>query len=113
MVVASTVLSEVDGERGTLIIAGTDVERLAVKARFEEVCERLWEPYLPGLGRARVWAHAQLAELGSALSLPDGMEALRASLARLPAAGCLSPTLGPAMQRTFSASSRARQTPQR
>ena len=65
VVVASTVLSEVDGERGTLIIAGTDVERLAVQARFEEVCERLWEPYLPGLtaetvttglGRARVWA---------------------------------------------------------
>jgi citrate synthase len=36
--VARTALSDVDGERGRLVIAGHDVEALAGRASFEDVC---------------------------------------------------------------------------
>jgi len=93
VVVAETRLSDVDGERGRLIIAGYDVEDLAGKVPFEGACELLWTGKLPtedrlrslrqSLGQARVAAFQRLARLGDALSMKDGMEALRASLAHL------------------------------
>jgi citrate synthase len=94
VVVAETRLSEVDGERGRLVIAGSDVELLAGSASFEQVCTRLWGPYakepLPAdlqraLGDARVRAFEWLEGLGNALSAEDGMDALRASMAHVPA----------------------------
>lgn len=94
VVVAETRLSEVDGERGRLVIAGSDVESLAGSASFEQVCARLWEPYarepLPAdlqraLGDARVRAFERLEGLGDALSAEDGMDALRASMAHVSA----------------------------
>ncbi len=98
VVVADTVLSEVDGERGRLIIAGRDVEALAGVASFEALCEALWAAF-PGaapaeevrsaLGRERARAFAQLEGLGRALHAPDGMDALRGGLAQL--AGADSP----------------------
>ncbi|MGH7296509.1 MAG: citrate/2-methylcitrate synthase, partial [Polyangiaceae bacterium] len=42
VVVAETRLSDVDGERGRLVIAGRDVEQLAGAVSFEEVCALLW-----------------------------------------------------------------------
>jgi citrate synthase len=93
VVVAETRLSDVDGERGRLIIAGRDVEDLGGKVPFESACELLWSGQLPdeyrlqsirqSLGQARQAAYQSLSRLGDALSLPDGMEALRASMAHL------------------------------
>ncbi len=91
--VARTALSHVDGGRGRLIIAGHDVEDLAARACFEDVCGLLWEGHLPdpgvrehlrsSLGRARVRAFDEIPRLGSALDAPDAMDALRAAIAHL------------------------------
>jgi citrate synthase len=96
VVVADTTLSEVDGERGRLVIAGHDVESLAGRHSFEELCRELWAR-IPGatsvaelrqaLGRERVWAFEQLETLGRALASRDGMDALRGGLAQVPADG--------------------------
>ncbi|WP_437738781.1 citrate/2-methylcitrate synthase [Sorangium sp. So ce1335] len=95
VVVAETRLSEVDGERGRLTLAGHDVEELAGDggATFEDVCGLLWGGALPGAaereairaaiaeGRAR--AFALLGRIGDALTARDGMDALRAAVAHL------------------------------
>ena len=96
VVVADTALSEVDGERGRLVIAGHDVEHLGGGRTFEELCAELWGS-VPGatsaeelrlaLGRERAWAFEELEWLGRALIAPDGMDALRGALAQLPAEG--------------------------
>ncbi|HET7527230.1 MAG TPA: citrate synthase [Burkholderiaceae bacterium] len=93
VVVADTVLSDVDGERGRLVIRGHDVEQLALQHDFESACALLWTGALPGgaahaalrerLGMARVRAFARLPSLGDALAAADAMDALRASLAHL------------------------------
>ena len=93
VVVAETALSDVDGERGRLVIRGHDVEQLAPRHDFEAVCALLWSGALPdaaahaalrrGLGRARLRAFARLPALGDALAAGDGMDALRAALAHL------------------------------
>jgi len=97
VVVADTALSDVDGERGRLVIRGHDVEPLALQHDFEAVCALLWSGALPdrgahavlrdGLGRARTRAFARLAALGDALDAADAMDALRAALAHLSADG--------------------------
>ena len=97
VVVADTALSDVDGERGRLVIRGHDVEQLALQVDFEAVCALLWHGALPdaaahaalrqGLGRARVRAFARLPSLGDALASADAMDALRAALAHLRADG--------------------------
>lgn len=104
VVVADTALSDVDGERGRLVIAGHDVESLAAGADFEAVCALLWQGALPdaaghaavrhALGQGRHEAWLRLPRLGDALQAPDAMDALRAALAhlRLPARSG-SPTL--------------------
>jgi citrate synthase len=87
VVVADTRLSDVDGERGRLVIAGQDVESLAGQVPFEGVCARLWQRdeasvrHALGRGRRRAWP--RIASLGGALDTPDGMEALRAAMAHL------------------------------
>ena len=95
VVAAETVMSQVDGERGRLLIRGHDVEDLAESLPFEGVCALLWEGAAPGsgrdaelradLGRGREAAFARLGGLGTALEAADGMTALRSSLAQLPA----------------------------
>jgi citrate synthase len=90
VVVAETRLSDVDGERGRLIVAGQDVESLAGSRSFEGVCALLWRSNEPAVraalahGRARAWK--RLPSLGDALEPSDGMEALRAAMAHLRAA---------------------------
>jgi citrate synthase len=92
--VADTALSDVDGQRGQLIIAGDRVESLAGRQPFEAVCARLWglghdqapraAAALGGeLGEARVRAFAQLPALQGSLRRRDGMDALRGALAQL------------------------------
>ncbi len=93
VVVADTRLSDVDGERGRLIIAGQDVEQLTGTRTFEDVCALLWRGELPSadartalsraLGEARVRAFERLPRLGAALEAADGMDALRGSVAQL------------------------------
>lgn len=89
--VAETRLSEVDGERGRLIIAGHDVEQLAGQVSFAALWPLLLDGRFPEaaataateaqLGQARVQAAARLTHCHAALSLPDAMDALRAALA--------------------------------
>ena len=93
VIAAETVMSHIDGEAGRLVVRGYDVERLAERARFEDVCQLLWEGSLPGpaeqervrqaLAEARVRAFAGLGRLGDALSLRVPMDALRAASAHL------------------------------
>ncbi len=93
VVVAETCLSDVDGERGRLVVRGHDVEALAERADFEAACALLWSGELPGpeahaelrraLGRARVRAFAHVRTFRAALGASDGMEALRGALAQL------------------------------
>jgi citrate synthase len=93
VVAAHTVLSDVDGAAGRLVIRGFAVEDLAGRASFEDVAHLLFEGFfddLPdtqalaarlGQARAEVFAAARfdpkLAELGA-------VEAMRALVATLP-----------------------------
>ncbi|WP_437667599.1 citrate synthase [Sorangium sp. So ce1182] len=95
IVVAETRLSEVDGERGKLTLAGHDVEELAGDggATFEDVCGLLWGGALPAsaereairgaIAEGRARAFALQGRLGDALQAGDGMDALRAAVAHL------------------------------
>ena len=47
IIAATTRLSDVDGERGELTIAGYDVAELAAEATFEETTWLLWHGELP------------------------------------------------------------------
>jgi citrate synthase len=91
VVVADTRLSDVDGERGRLVIAGHDVEELAGSHTFEEVCALLWGTHADDarmrIGRARTRAFELLPRLGDAFARRGGMDALRAALAHLAASG--------------------------
>ncbi len=86
VVVADTAISEVDGEAGRLVIAGSEVEHLA--GGYEAVATRVLAAggaaLDPGrLGRARAEAFELLPRLGDALDAPDGMAALRTGLSHL------------------------------
>ena len=91
--VADTSLSHVDGEGGRLVIAGRDVEDLAGRATFEDVCGLMWTGELPddrgredirgGLAEGRAAAFADLPRIGDAQAAVDGMAALRAAVGHL------------------------------
>jgi citrate synthase len=88
VVAAETRLSDVDGERGRLTLAGHDVEELAVGWSFEDAAA-LFLGGDPGslraaLGAARQRAFARLSDLGPVLRLPNGMDALRGAIAQWP-----------------------------
>jgi citrate synthase len=97
IVVAATRMSDVDGERGRLVIRGHDVERLAPTATYEDAFLLLRDGVLPSaaarealraaIGEARARAFARLGSLGDALDALDGMEALRAALAHVRSVG--------------------------
>lgn len=92
VVVAETAISEVDGERGYLVIAGSEVERLAERATFEEAVTEVLvaggaQVGVPPLGAARAAAWELIPRLGDALALPEAMDALRTSLGHLRPAG--------------------------
>jgi citrate synthase len=91
--IGTTVLSDVDGERGRLTIAGYDVEALALRHTFEDAALLLLEGSLPDAEarlrfRARLAAdrravQADLAVYGNALRLKNPLESLRAAVALL------------------------------
>ena len=108
--VADTAISEVDGERGRLVIAGHDVEQLARTHTFEQAAARVLaagagtEIAAPASGEAastrkqverealdtgpaRLAAWELVPRLGDALDHPDAMDALRTALAHLRTTG--------------------------
>ena len=92
VIAAETVLSDVDGEAGRLVLRGATLEDLAGVVDFESVCTRLWAGLVPDLpvdlraalgdARVRVWEEASRLDAGL-LDLPP-VEGLRALMARLP-----------------------------
>ena len=93
VIAATTRLSDVDGEAGRLVIAGTAVEDLAGEVTFEDAINLVWRGRLPSaqehenlqvlLGEAREAAFEHLSDLGDALAMPDAMDALRAAAGHL------------------------------
>ncbi len=91
VVAAETVLSEVDGAAGVLIIRGRSLDELAGPARFEDVVALLFEGFyldLPAdvpaaLGKARVDVFAEVSALDTGLLDRTPIEAMRALTARL------------------------------
>jgi citrate synthase len=92
IIAAETVLSEVDGDEGRLLIRGYPVEVLAGQWSFEEVARLLWVDFFeavpddlaPALGAARVEMFAHVAALDPTLLALSPVEAMRALTARLP-----------------------------
>ncbi len=94
IVAADTVLSDVDGEAGRLVIRGVPVEVLAAREGFEGAAARLWEGFvddgldrakvLDVLGRARATAFAHVDKAVAAGAGLEPVPALRAGLATLP-----------------------------
>lgn len=90
---AETGISDVDGERGRLVIAGSDVEQLAATSTFEDAAARVLTAggaaadqvanLRAQLATSRAKAWEALARLGDSLDALDGMDALRAALAHL------------------------------
>lgn len=88
VVAAETVLSDVDGARGRLIVRGVSLDDLAGSA-YEEILELLFDGFYPAadireqLGAARKLVFAVLRQAEGLLELPP-TDAMRALLARLP-----------------------------
>jgi citrate synthase len=91
VVAARTVLSEVDGEAGRLLIRGYSLEDLAGRRSFEQVTAILWAGFfddLPGdiaaaLGQARREVFTEIVALDAPLAAHGAIEATRALTARL------------------------------
>jgi citrate synthase len=91
IVAAETVLSEVDGQAGRLVIRGHAIEELSGQASYEIAARLLLDGFfddLPAdlagpLGAARAEVFAEVAALDSALLARTPMEAMRALTARL------------------------------
>jgi len=114
IVVAETVLSEVDGEAGRLVVRGLPVEALAGHAAFEEVARRLWEGLAPppapttaavwaALGRGRVAAFRNVEELRRTAAGQPPVSALRLGLASLRPGGAGDHLLATAAVPVFAA----------
>jgi citrate synthase len=94
VIAADTVLSEVDGAAGRLIIRGFDLDQLSGHIRFESLARLLFDGFfddLPGeaafaaaLGQARAEVLAHVAHLDADLLALGVVEAVRALMARLP-----------------------------
>lgn len=92
VVAAETILSDVQGANGRLIVRGRDVEDLARNFTFEQTATHLWSGFFdalphdlqPALGAARVAAFYRLApDFHRIAALPE-TEALRAALSLTP-----------------------------
>ena len=75
VVAAETVLSEVDGQAGRLIIRGHSLDELAGRVRYEDVAHMLWDGFFddlpadfgPALGAARAAVFAEVSALDTGL----------------------------------------------
>jgi citrate synthase len=91
VIAAETVLSEVDGEAGRLLIRGHTLDELAGKSRFEDVLRLLWDGFFPDtpddltgpLGEARRAVFSEIDALDTSLVQRSPVEAVRALMARL------------------------------
>jgi len=89
VVVTSTVLSDVDGENGRLVIRGLPVEAVAGRIPFEEMAARLWEGFAEiddprrALGDGRAYAFGRLAKIFPHLANLPIIDGLRGCLASL------------------------------
>jgi citrate synthase len=91
VVAAETVLSEVDGAAGRLVIRGCSLDDLAGRVGFEDVAQLLFQGFfadLPedlvaALGQAREDVFAEVDALDAGLSRHSPVEAMRALTARL------------------------------
>ena len=90
VVAAETVLSDVDGKNGRLIVRGVSLDDLVARSRYEDVLELLFDGFFTadgslqaalGAARAEVFSQVALADPGL-IDLPpvDGMRALLARL---------------------------------
>lgn len=92
VVAANTVMSEVDGQRGVLIIRGHSLDELAGATRFEDLVRTLFDGFFealpadlaPALGAARAEVFSEVAALDPGLLDLTQVEAMRALTARLP-----------------------------
>ena len=95
VIACTTSLSDVDGERGRLVIRGHDVEQLAPRSSYEDAFALLRHAAMPdpeagarlraAMGAARVRAFARLD--ATALGFEDAMDALRCAVARIASRG--------------------------
>ena len=91
VVAAETVLSEVDGLAGRLIIRGRSLDQLAGRTTYEQVTRLLWDGFFdnlpadlaPALAAARVEVFAEVSALDTGLLDRTPIEAVRALTARL------------------------------
>eukprot|EP01035_Chromulina_nebulosa_P002169 gene2169-2926_t len=91
VIAARTVLSDVDGVAGHLVIRGYSLDDLAGRTRFEDVAHLLFDGFfddMPAdltrvLGEARVAVFAETAALDAGLLKLNPVEAMRALTARL------------------------------
>ncbi|ODT86148.1 citrate synthase/methylcitrate synthase [Phenylobacterium sp. SCN 70-31] len=91
VVAAATVLSEVDGAAGRLIVRGRSLDELAGRTTFEQMIGLLFDGFyadLPAdipaaLGQARAEVFAEVAALDTGLLDRTPVEAMRALTARL------------------------------
>lgn len=91
VVAAETVLSDVDGAAGQLLIRGHHLDELAGAWTYEDVVGLLWGGFFPGLpadlpaalGQARQAVFSEVAALDAGLIARTPVEAARALLARL------------------------------
>jgi len=91
VVAAETVLSEVDGQAGRLIIRGRSLDELAGRVGYEDVVRLLWDGFLdgvpadlaPALGAARAEVFGEVSALDTGLLDRSPIEAMRALTARL------------------------------
>ena len=91
VVAADTVLSEVDGKAGHLIIRGYTLDELAGRTTYEDLVHLLFEGFYeglpadvgPALGAARAEVFAEVAGLDTGLLDRTPIEAMRALTARL------------------------------
>ena len=93
VIAAETVLSDVDGQAGTLIIRGRSLDELAGRSTLEQVLALLWDGLFDSpppaaavpalLGRARLQAFEQLCRLDTRELRRDPVEALRVLIAHV------------------------------
>jgi citrate synthase len=92
VVAAETVLSEVDGAAGRLIIRGRSLDEIAGRIRYEDVAALLFGGFFddlpadlgPAIGVARAEVFSEVAALDGGLMDRSTIEAVRALMARLP-----------------------------
>jgi citrate synthase len=91
VVAADTVMSDVDGRAGRLIIRGRSLDELAGRTSFEDVAHLLFSGWFddlppdlgPALGAARAEVFAEVSALDTGLLDRTPIEAVRALTARL------------------------------